>query len=47
MLKFRSKYEQLLEDQGRKNTPDNAHLFALKVITGGHDYMGMKKTKIC
>lgn len=40
---IREEYEQYLRGDGRENTPDNAHLFAIKVIAGGHDYKGMKE----
>ncbi len=40
---IREEYEQYLEDEEKENTPHNAHLFAMKVIAGGHDYKGMKE----
>ncbi len=40
---IREEYEQYLEDEEKENTPHNTHLFAMKVIAGGHDYTGMKE----
>lgn len=40
---IREEYEQYLRDKERENTPHNAHLFAMNVIAGGHDYKGMKE----
>jgi len=40
---IREEYEQYLADGEKENTPHNAHLFAMTVIAGGHDYKGMKE----
>ena len=40
---IREKYKRFLIEEGKENTPDSTHLFAIKVIAGGHDYMGMKE----
>lgn len=43
---IRKEYEQYLQGDGRENTPNNAHLFAIKVIGSGHDYKGMKEREL-
>ena len=39
----REEYERFLKAEGKENTPHNAHVFAIKMIGCGHDYMGMKE----
>ena len=40
---IREEYERFLKAKGKENTPHNAHLFAIKAIGGGYNYMGMKE----
>lgn len=39
----REQYNCYLKDEKLENNPDSAHLFALKMIGTGYDYMGFKK----
>ncbi len=43
---IREKYASFLKDEGKDNNPDNAQLFAIKKIAGGHDYMGMNEREL-
>lgn len=38
-----AEYEGYLESESAESSPENAHLFALKKIQGGFDYMGYKE----
>jgi len=40
---IREQYNRYLKEEGRENDPHSAHLFAMRKIGGGHDYMGMKE----
>jgi hypothetical protein len=36
-------YNNFLSVEGKDNSPHMAHIFATRMIAGGHDYMGMKE----
>ena len=40
---IKKEYAQYLTEEGRRNDPHAAQLFAMKKIAGGFDYMGMNE----
>jgi hypothetical protein len=45
---IREEYETYLREEDQQPGPDSAHLFAIKMISGGHDYHGLdERDLIC
>lgn len=40
---IREQYDSFLKDEKLENNSHSAHLFALRKIGGGYDYMGLKE----
>lgn len=46
-MPIKEEYEDFLKKEGKENTPDNAHLFAIKKISSGaHDYFGFTEREL-
>ncbi len=43
---IKNEYKNFLEEENLKNTPDSAHLFAMRKISGNYDYHGKKEREL-